>query len=136
MQPPLPSISTGLPPVSLPAMMGRPVPPPQWKSACMDVKSRNTAGTRSAHSPPTISQLGFCAHSKPGSSWHLDEQPSPSSALPSSQASSMIRPSPQYEVHEAPLQSGSDWQLAEQPSSGMALPSSQPSAPSSTLSPQ
>src|SRR5262245_36384393 len=99
-------------------MLGRGVPPPQRKSTCAAVKSRNTVGTFNRQSAVAGSQLGRCTHTKPSSRWQLDEQPSPSRVLPSSQPSLITSPSPQS-LRQLPwLQSGSAWQSLEQPSSG------------------
>src|SRR6187399_2933543 len=61
---------------------------------------------------------------------HVEEQPSPSALLPSSQSSLIRRPSPQLDVQDSPEQFGSFWQSEEQPSNGSLLPSSHPSEPS------
>src|SRR3954469_15513989 len=90
------------------------------------------AGTRSTHSPLIIAHEVACVQVKPCSTVQIEEQPSPSTVLPSSQSSLISRPSPQPDVQDSPLQSGSRRQSAEQPSNGALLPSSQLSAPSTT----
>src|SRR5690606_31114390 len=129
---------------SLPLKSGRPSAPSSaesapstsalqpWspKSAWASEKSRKITGTRRMHSPSMLSQLDSDVHVKPLSTVQLDEQPSPSSVLPSSPSSSIKRPSPQSEVHESPSQLGSRRHCAEQPSNGRVLPSSHASAPS------
>ena len=66
-----------------------------------------------------LAPSGGWLHMKPASIWQVDEQPSPSTLLPSSQTSGgTSTPSPQLET-QAPLalvQLGSLWQSAEQPS--------------------
>src|SRR4030095_7044991 len=93
-------------------------------------RSRKMAGTT------IVLPRSGCLHMNPGSILQSFVQPSPSTLLPSSQASLTTMPSPQRDMHEPVLQSGSFWQAAEQPSNGRALPSSHPSAPSTFLSPQ
>jgi hypothetical protein len=106
------------------------------KSVWVSEKSRKMAGTRSAHCPPISSQTAWATQSKPVSRVHVEEQPSPSTRLPSSQSSSMSKPSPQSEVQDRPSQLGSFRQIGEQPSNGVVLPSSHDSAPSCTPLPQ
>src|SRR5690606_34169827 len=76
-------------------------------------------------------------HMKPASISHVEEQPSPSRTLPSSQASSAkTMPSPHCEVQGPCEQSGSASQNGLQPSPRSVLPSSHCSDPSATPSPQ
>src|SRR5688572_7646142 len=109
---------------------------PAWRKSSWLVKSRNTLGTRTTHSPLIISHAVSRTQEKPGSIAHADEQPSPSMVLPSSQSSAMTRPSPHSDVQETPEQSGSRKHNAEQPSKGSELPSSHASAPSGVPLPQ
>src|SRR5262245_52512379 len=88
------------------------------KSVCASPKSRNTAGTRSTHCPLTCSHGAAATQVKPVSTWQVEEQPSPSIRLPSSQASLMMRPSPQSDTHVGPEQFGSTRHSGEQPSNG------------------
>src|ERR1019366_3347272 len=84
-------------------------------------------------------------HCHPASSWHVEEQPSPDTALPSSHVSDPVTlPSPHFtvEMHGAPgvgqKKFGSIVQTALQPSPDTALPSSHcsPISRLTTLSPQ
>src|ERR1044071_6654004 len=93
------------------------------------------AGARRMHLPSFISHESFVVQVNPFSIVHVDEQPSPSLLLPSSQSSLSTRPSPQRDVHAPAEQSGSAWQSFEQPSNGVWLPSSHTSAPSALPSP-
>src|SRR5260221_6297834 len=80
---------------------------------------------------------------KPGSTLHFDEQPSPSTVLPSSQSWPLTlsigsrRPSPQTVAQAPPVggQTGSRRQKGEQPSPVAVLPSSHCSEPSLSLFP-
>jgi hypothetical protein len=119
--------------IGAPSLMPHASPPP--KSGWASPKSRKMAGTRSTHAPLTFSHWGSCLQVKPFSSSHVDEQPSPSKVLPSSQPSLMTMPSPHSDVHDCPWQLGSRRHKEEQPSNGMLLPSSQLSAPSTMALP-
>src|SRR6187200_3227309 len=69
------------------------------KSECSALKSRNTAGTRSAQPLSVVSQPPDAgAQTKPSSIVQSGAQPSPAVALPSSHSSSMISPSPHSDV--------------------------------------
>src|SRR5262245_52722523 len=94
------------------------------------------AGARMMHFPFFISHESLVVHVKPPSILQVEEQPSPSLLLPSSQSSLSTSPSPQRDVHAPAEQSGSAWQSLEQPSNGTSLPSSHTSAPSVFPSPQ
>lgn len=101
------------------------------------MKSLNIASARTTHLPLTFSHPeSCCIQTKPGSIVQSEEQPSPLTVLPSSQASPSNIPSPQRDLQAPWVQSGSDWQRDPQPSNGVVLPSSQLSAPSTMPSPQ
>src|SRR5690349_5277914 len=77
--------STGLPSASSVSSTSPVTAPlesnPGWKSGCppdtlLELKSRNVTGTTSTHEPFSIVQGGV-VHWKPGSIWHIAEQPSP-----------------------------------------------------------
>jgi hypothetical protein len=93
------------------------------------ITSRKATGTSSTvGSWPTIS-----LQSKPSSISQMEEQPSPSVVLPSSQSSMSLgrmSPSPHAETHGPALQLGSTSQNGLQPSPMSSLPSSQGSSPS------
>src|SRR5882724_10841130 len=77
-----------------------------------------------------------CVHLYPSSILQVEEQPSPSLVLPSSQSSSLnLMPSPHGDVHAPESQFGSSWQSGVQPSPRSWFPSSQRSLPSFFPSP-
>src|SRR6187431_1609649 len=94
------------------------------------------AGTLSTQPPLIFSHWATCLQVNPVSFVHVEEQPSPSMVLPSSQSSLISRPSPHSDLQGAVAQFGSRRQSVEQPSNGVVLPSSQLSAPSTLPLPQ